>query len=138
LKYTWINGYFSNKAYQIAEETLGLLREIKKIRRSTLYGRVQYYEFFHAYLQVLSACISPFKGLKVVDHIALILEHSLLSGLNDFQQKEKVNILYLNEKEICMQNELSWTNDLCLHIMSHCALDVLENPETLDYPTQYI
>jgi purine-cytosine permease-like protein len=99
----------------------------KKIRRSTLYGRVQYYEFFHAYLQVLSACISPFKGLKVVDHIALILEHSLLSGLNDFQQKE-----------ICMQNELSWTNDLCLHIMSHCALDVLENPETLDYPTQYI
>lgn len=125
LKYTWINGYFSNKAYQIAEETLGLLREIKKkfggqrfmVASNTMSSSMPIYK-------VLSACISPFKGLKVVDHIALILEHSLLSGLNDFQQKEKVNILYLNEKEICMQNELSWTNDLCLHIMSHCALDV--------------
>jgi len=137
----WLT-YFPVGAENVALETLGLLREIKK-----LFNAQNFLVASNTTSSAMPLCkycsyfVTPIRGPAILDSIALILSHRLVVVLKSFEeeQRDSTRVTFFDEQAACVASSerMTWAKD-AFHpgdqgniILSRSALEALEGREPI-------
>lgn len=137
----WLT-YFPIGGQKVAEETLGLLREIKR-----MFNAKNFLVASNTTSSAMPLCrycsylITPFRGSAILDGIALILGQRLTAVLKSFEEEGNgsVRVTYFDEQATCVasRERMTWAKD-AFHpgdkgniVLSKSALEVLKDSEPI-------
>ena len=138
----WLT-YFPIGAQNVALETLGLLREIKRS-----FNAQKFLVASNTTSSAMPLCkycsyfVTPIRGSAILDGIALILSHRLVAVLKSFEKEQQgsVRVTFFDEQAACVASSerMTWAKD-AFHpgdqgnmILSRSALGALEGLEPIE------